>query len=314
MSVQSSRALINPIVESGADPWVIFWEGGYYYCRADKDGISISRSLRLQDVGAAPMVKVWTPPQGAAYSKGIWAPELHRLDSRWYIYFAADDGNNVNHRMYVLEGESQNPQGAYKFRGKIAAATDRWAIDGTVLVCDDGSKYFIWSGWEGFENIRQNLYIAMMDSPWSICGDRLCISTPEYEWEKVGSPEVNEGPQVLKNEGQLYLIYSASGSWTDDYCLGQLTYIGGSVMKKESWVKKSTPVFSKTESVFGPGHACFVKSPDGAEDWIVYHAAKHKGAGWNRSVRAQRFIWGADGSPDFGTPVPADVPADSFRI
>lgn len=299
----------NPIVDSGADPWVISWKDDYYYCRVVKGGkICISKTKRLQDIGTAAKVEVWSPLEGTAYSKGIWAPELHYLDGRWYIYFAADDGENANHRMYALEGNSRNPQGAYTFKGKIAAPTDRWAIDGTVLVLDDGSKYFVWSGWEGFENVQQNLYIAPMSNPWSIGGERVCISAPEYVWERVGTPYVNEGPQVLKRDGQIYIIYSASGSWTDDYCLGQLTYVGGDVMKKESWMKKTAPVFSKTPDVFGPGHACFVKSPDGIEDWIVYHAAKHSGAGWNRNVRTQRFTWHADGSPSFGIPIPAGIP------
>lgn len=302
------ETFINPIVESGADPWVIFWENNYYYCRVNEDGISVSQTRRLQDIGQSPQIRVWTPPEGTSYSKGIWAPELHHLDGKWYIYFAADDGNNANHRMYVIEGDTQNPQGSYTFKGKITAPTDRWAIDGTVLVLDNGSKYFIWSGWEGFENVQQNLYIAMMNTPWSISGERVCISAPEHEWERIGSPYINEAPQVLKREGQLHIIYSASGSWTDDYCLGQLTYMGGDVLKKGSWVKKAQPVFSKTPSVFGPGHACFVKSPDRAQDWIVYHAAKHSGAGWDRNIRAQRFSWNADGSPNFGVPVPAGVP------
>lgn len=34
-----------------------------------------------------------------------------------------------------------------------------------------------------------------------------------------------------------------------------------------------------------------VKSPDGTEDWIVYHAAKYSGAGWSRTVRLQKLIW-----------------------
>ena len=299
----------NPIVDSGADPWVVLWMDEYYYCHVIEGGkICISKAKRLQDIGKAAKVEVWSPPEGTAYSKGIWAPELHHLDGRWYIYFAADDGNNANHRMYVLEGDSQNPQGSYTFKGKIAAPTDRWAIDGTVLVLDNGSMHFIWSGWDGFENIQQNLYIAPMSNPWTISGDRICISTPEYEWEKVGIPYVNEGPQVLRKDRDTHIIYSASGSWTDDYCLGQLTYVGGDVLREESWAKKNTPVFSKTSKVFGPGHACFVKSPDGTEDWIMYHAAKYSGARWDRDIRAQKFTWNADGSPNFGVPIPAGIP------
>jgi GH43 family beta-xylosidase len=299
----------NPIVTSGADPWVTFWKGNYYYCYAIADCIYVSKTNKLQDIGKVSPERVWIPPQDAEYSKEIWAPELHYLDNKWYIYFAADDGNNANHRMYVLEGNSQNPQGSYLFRGKISAPTDRWSIDGTVLILNN-SKYFVWSGWEGFENVQQNLYIASMDSPRHISGERICISTPEFEWEKVGKPYVNEGPQALKREGRVHIVYSASGSWTDDYCLGQLTYIGGNALRKESWVKRKTPVFSKTSTVFGPGHASFVKSPDGVQDWIVYHAAKHRGAGWNRSIRTQQFTWAADNSPNFGFPISIDVPIE----
>ncbi len=113
---------------------------------------------------------------------------------------------------------------------------------------------------------------------------------------------------MLKKDGKIHIIYSASGSWTNDYCLGQLTLNGDDVLKKESWVKKDTPVFSKTSEVFGPGHASFVPSPDGAEDWIVYHAAKYSGSGWDRNIRAQKFTWNADSSPNFGIPIPVGVP------
>lgn len=304
-----TSTFVNPIVQKGADPWVILWRGEYLYCRVAEgnSSITVSRARGLQDIGEAEAATVWTPPHGTPYSEHVWAPELHRLGGRWYVYFAADDGHNANHRMYVLEGTSDDPQAPFEFRGKVADPSDRWAIDGTVLAHDDGTLYFLWSGWDGFDNVRQNLYIAPMRSPLEIGGERVCISTPEHAWETVGTPHVNEGPQVLRNDGRLFIIYSASGSWTDDYCLGQLTLAGGDVCCPESWVKKATPVFSKTDVVFGPGHACFVKSEGGGVDWIVYHAARHRGAGWDRDVRAQRFGWNADGSPNFGEPVPPGV-------
>jgi GH43 family beta-xylosidase len=221
---------------------------------------------------------------------------------------AADDGDNANHRMYVLEGTTQNPQDPFTFKGRIAAPTDRWAIDGTVLQMPDDRLYFLWSGWEGTENIAQHLYIAPMQDPLTINGDRVRISSPEFPWEQHGHPLVNEGPQVLWNNDRLFIIYSASGSWGDDYCLGQLTWTGGDPLDQASWQKHPEPVFRRNDDVFGPGHASFVKSPDGREDWIVYHAAKYRGAGWNRDVRMQPFQWREDGSPHFGIPVSPGVP------
>lgn len=310
----------NPIVASGADPWVIRWEKHYYYCSARSDRVYVSRADSLVDIGRGKEVAVWTPPPKGAYSKEVWAPELHRLGERWYIYVAADDGDNANHRMYVLEGDARDPQGEYRLKGKIAAKTDRWAIDGTVGMIKD-HLYFVWSGWEGVENVRQDLFIAAMTDPWTLSGERACLSTPEHAWEKVGAEwagkgfpgGVLEGPQFLTRGEQTHLIYSANGSWTDDYCLGQLTYAGGDPLARGSWKKAKKPVFARTDKVFGPGHACFVRSADGKEDWIVYHAAKRKGGGWDRDVRAQPFGWDAGDSPRFGEPASAGVPLERPR-
>jgi len=306
----------NPVVADGADPWVIRYQDVYYYCFATDDRIWISCSKNLHEIGLAEPKLVWQPPKGNPWSEELWAPELHFLNNKWYIYVAADDGANENHRMYVLESDNIDPQGHYVLVGKIADSTDCWAIDGTVLE-HRGHLYFIWSGWEGKVNVQQNLYIAPMSNPWTISGDRVLISEPEYEWEKVGRPLVNEGPEILKKNDKIHIIYSASGSWTDDYCLGQLTFTGGDILSRASWIKKPEPVFSKTETVFGPGHASFVKSSDGREDWIVYHAAKYKGSGWDRDVRMQKFGWNNDDSPNFGAPVSAgvllEVPSGSFK-
>lgn len=298
----------NPIVASGADPWVIQREGQYLFCQSGSGrGVWVSKSARLEDIGKAPRVNVWRPPRGTTYSREIWAPELHYLKGKWYIYVAADDGDNAHHRICVLEGTSQDPQQPFEFRGKLALPGDRWAIDGTVLQHDE-RLYFVWSGWDGAENVAQNLYIASMSDPLTISSDRVCISRPEHDWEEHGRPLVNEGPEALRHDGKVFIIYSASGSWGDDYCLGQLTWTGGDMLQPQSWVKKAAPVFSRAPNVFGPGHASFVRSPDGTQDWIVYHAAKYRGGGWNRSVRMQQFSWNPDGSPNFGAPVSTGVP------
>jgi len=118
---------------------------------------------------------------------------------------------------------------------------------------------------------------------------------------------VNEGPQILFNKGKIFLIYSASGCWTDAYNLGMLTFKGKDLLDPKAWVKKKTPVFSKSieNGVYAPGHNSFFKSADGKEDWILYHANDNPGQGCGkfRSPRIQRFTWNKDGSPNFGTPV-----------
>lgn len=297
----------NPVAADGADPWVIKHQETYFYCYSKDDAIWINKSDDLVKVVQMNGVKVWKPETGKDYSKEIWAPELHYIQDKWYIYFAADDGNNENHRMYVLESLTEDPQGEYLFKGKISDALDKWAIDGTVLQYNN-KLYFIWSGWEGDVNVKQNLYIAEMENPWTIKGKRVKISEPEYEWEMVGNPLINEGPQVLRKDEKVFIIYSASGSWTDNYCLGRLTLTSEDPLDQNAWTKHHSPVFSGTSSVISPGHASFTKSPDESEDWIIYHTAKHKGAGWDRNIRMQKFSWTQNGIPCFGYPVENNVP------
>ena len=279
----------NPIAQIGHDPFVTQKNGYYYYCYSHEGSIWINKHRKLQNAVQLTGMKIWTPESDRPFSKDIWAPELHFLQGKWYIYFAADDGQNKNHRMFVLESETNDPMSKYSFIGKITDPSDKWAIDGTVLK-KAGELYFIWSGWEGDENIQQNLYIAKMKNPKTISGKRVLISKPEFNWEKVGRPLVNEGPQILENQKNIFIIYSASGSWTDNYCLGQLKLIGDDPINPEMWIKNPQPVFMGTETVFSPGHASFVKSPNEKEEWIVYHTARKKGAGWARDLNIKKFM------------------------
>jgi GH43 family beta-xylosidase len=309
LSAQSTKKITNPVATDGADPWVIQFENNYYYCYSDDEAIHVNKSDNLIDAVQMNGRIIWKPEVGNQYSKEIWAPELHLIDGKWFIYFAADDGKNDNHRIYVLESKSNDPSGEYFLRGKISALTDKWAIDGTVLQFNE-KLFFIWSGWQGDINVQQNLYIAEMENPWTIKSERVMISKPEFDWEKIGEPLINEGPEVLKNGNRIFVIYSASGSWTDNYCLGQLELTGEDPMNPDSWKKKEIPVFSGTENVISPGHASFVKSPNGKEDWIIYHTAKKKGAGWDRNIRMQKFYWKENGEPDFGKPIPEGIEFD----
>jgi len=301
------NTITNPIAPNGADPWLVKKHGIYHYCYSRDGSIWINTGKTPQGAAQFDGRKIWTPPPGKPWTKELWAPEFHFLQGKWYVYVAADDGDNANHRMYVLESKTDSPTGNYVFRGKISDASDKWAIDGTVLE-QAGKLYFIWSGWEGDENVQQNIYIARMKDPKTIDGPRVLISEPEHGWERIGKPLINEGPQVLQNNGQTFIIYSASGSWTDHYCLGQLKLTGNNPLDPESWVKTRTPVFGSTGTVFSPGHASFTKSPDGTEDWIIYHTAKNRGAGWDRDVNLKKFIWDTDGNPCFGYPESKGIP------
>jgi len=314
----------NPLLSSGADPWSIYKDGFYYYMNTTGDNLVIWKTRSLAELKKAEKKIVWTPPANSPYSKDIWAPELHYLRGKWYIYFAADASTNQTHRLWVLENNSPDPlQGTWLMKGKLADATDKWAIDGSVFE-HKGQLYLIWSGWDGDTNGTQSIYIARMKNPWTIEGERVRLSTPELPWEKVGDldnrknpaepphVDVNEGPEILTHGDKVFLVYSASGCWTEYYALGMLTASADSnLLDAASWKKSTQPVFQSSPAAhaYGTGHNSFFKSPDGKEDWILYHANSepHQGCGRFRSPRAQRFTWKADGTPDFGAPVPINT-------
>lgn len=291
----------NPIAQTGNDPWVIFHEGYYYYCLSHKGSVCVARMKNIYELSDAEPVKIWTPPSGTMYSKELWAPELHYLNGEWYIYVAADDRNNDNHRMYVLKCTTQNPLDQFTFLGQITDETNKWAIDGTVMSYKD-KMYFVWSGWEGNINVSQHIYIAEMSNPYTISSSRVKISSPIFNWELIGSPTINEGPAALEHNGVMHIVYSASASWTDDYCLGLLTLTGDDPLSPDSWVKSEKPILSKSKTVFGPGHCSFTTSPDG-RTWIIYHANEVQGSGWGgRKSWAQPVEWDESNYPVIGAP------------
>ncbi|MBV9962896.1 MAG: glycoside hydrolase family 43 protein [Parafilimonas sp.] len=299
----------NPLLQSGPDPWVAQKDGYYYYTETQGNKISIWKTKKISDLKNASITTVWTPTAGTAYSDDVWAPEIHFVQNKWYIYFAADSaGQDETHRLYVLENSNADPTtGTWTFKGKINEPSNNWAIDADEFEYN-GSMYLLWSGWENNLGGKQNIYIAKLSNPFTTEGSRVLISSPTYEWEKNGFP-VNEGPEEITNaSGNAYITFSASFCGTDKYCLGLLSLkSNGDPLNASDWIKSSSPVFTTNANggAYGPGHNGFFLSPDGTQNWIIYHAnnTSGEGCGDSRNPRIQKFTWNSDGSPNFGNPV-----------
>ncbi|MCF0074193.1 glycoside hydrolase family 43 protein [Dyadobacter sp. CY261] len=310
---QQATTFTNPLLNSAPDPWVYQKDTTYYYLHTLGNRIQIWKTGKMSRLNAAPAVTVFTAPTSGGNSRDIWAPELFFLDGKWYIYYTGSDGNDREHRLWVLENANPDPtQGNWTDRGRLTTQpVDLWSIDATVLQ-HDNKLYLIWSGRpfaSGNADLTQNLYIARMSDPSTLTGPTMQIASPEFEWERRGFA-VNEGPEVLRNPaGKVFLTYSASYCGDDRYSLGLMSLKEGSdPMNPENWTKMPAPVFTGLASAnaFGVGHNGFFKSRDGKEDWIIYHAnsAAGQGCGDARNVRMQKFTWTADGLPSFGEPVP----------
>ena len=254
----ASRLYTNPLLESGADPWVVQDGTRFHYCYSRGGrAIYVKTVTDITELPTAEEVLLWDPPAGTDYSQEIWAPELHKIGDRWYVYFAADDGDNANHRMHALVSNGSTIAGGFTYAGELTTPSDKWAIDGTVLSLRD-TLYFVWSGWRVTSMSASSSTSPAWTLPFTYPPTGCSSPAPQYAWERAGSsdelPTINEGPQVLERNGTVHLVYSAAGSWSDDYCLGMLTLsVGASPLEAAAWRKSPEPVFAGTDCVISPG-------------------------------------------------------------
>jgi GH43 family beta-xylosidase len=212
-------------------------------------------------------------------SKHIWAPELHFLYGKWYIYYAGGEKEDIwKIRPYVLECQGSDPMNdPWIEKGKMQRAAEdefsfeAFSLDATVFE-NKGKWYYIWAEKVGVGKQISNLYIAEMENGYTLKTVQVLLTTPDYDWERIGF-WVNEGPGILKRNGKIYLTYSASETGTC-YCVGMLTAdANDDLLDPRSWKKERYPVLASCEEkgIYGPGHNSFTKDEDG-NDIIVYHA------------------------------------------
>lgn len=308
--------LQNPLsANAAADPVVVYHEGYYYATFTEALGIALYRSKDLKTVLTDEKLVIFNlcdEVQG-----NIWAPELHYnpATDRWYIY-ASGSTNGWDFftiRMFCLESKTNDPFGEYIFKGFTDPNT--LAIDQTVFY--DEQSGTLYTAFSQFTDKGQVITLAVMENPWTVSDKRIEVSFPRYEWERLGKTEnkderVNEGPVFLCHEGKLSLIYSASGCWSEYYCLGLLEFTGDdfteeSVMRRTNWKKSSKPVFRAANEVYGVGHCFFFSTPDG-QTWISYHGMHTPDAGEaGRYMYIQPIGFDEKGLPVLGEPLSRDT-------
>jgi GH43 family beta-xylosidase len=317
VNIVGSNTFTNPILNYGPDPWVIRKDGFYYYMHTMYNNVTIWKTRKMSELKNASKTVIFIPPASGPNAYNIWAPELHFINNKWYLYYVAgSDTNDFRfQRTFVLENSNSDPTlGNWISRGLLKVpGPDVFTIDPTILTIKK-QDYIIWSGIPDSSHFIQNIYIARLKNPLSPEGERVLLSSPTYSWERVGNPLVNEGPEVLVNpKGKIFLIYSASFCGTDNYCLGMLSLrTGGDPLNPSDWTKSKEPVFqqSPANGQYATGHNGFFKSVDGKENWIIYHgnSQPNQGCYITRCPRMQKFTWNTDGSPHFGEPVKINSP------
>lgn len=311
-----------PLIIQRADPFIYKHDDGYYYFVAsvpEYDRIELRRSKTISGLAHAMPRTIWrkhdtgTGPQ----SELIWAPEIHYIHGKWFIYYAAastrefDESGMFQHRMFAIECDNDEPMLSEEHwleRGQIITHMDTFALDATVFE-HENTLYYVWAQKDPKIFGNTNLYISKMKNPWTLDGSSVMISKPEYDWEK-RIFAVNEGPAILHRNGRFFLTYSASAT-DENYCMGMLIADeSANLLDPSSWKKKDSPVFQSDvkNNLLGPGHNSFTVAEDDKTDLLVYHIRNYsdiKGDPLydpNRHTMVQAFGYNDAGEPILGKP------------
>jgi GH43 family beta-xylosidase len=308
--------IVNPLVRQRADAQVFRHGDGWYYMTGsvpEYDRLVLRRAKTLAGLATAEERILWRHQPSGPLSGFIWAPEMHRIDGRWIMYFAAGPsggGEDVFRiRTYAIACNGEDPMtGAWSLLGQFRMAWDSFNLDSTSFV-HRGIRYFAWAQREAGIDTNSNLYLAPMASALTLAARPSRLSVPTLDWETRGF-KVNEAPAILIRNGRLFMTYSASA--TDArYCMGMLTARDDAdIMDPAAWTKSPVPVFqsSPKNRVWGPGHNSLTVDEKG-RDMLVYHGRDYEKITGdplfdpNRHTRVQPFGYTADGVPRFGEPV-----------
>jgi GH43 family beta-xylosidase len=282
----------------GADPFMSYKDGFYYLATTQGDAVRMWKAPTVGGLLTAEAATVWRD-DNPTRNREIWAPSFYFFDGKWYLYYTADDGKDDNHRLYVAESDGADALGPYHFKAKMAVpGADYWAIDVDILE-QNGKRYALWSG-SLAGGARNLLFIAPMSNPWTISGARMQLAASG------GCSEVREGPSLLQHDGRTFMVYSACDTGKPDYQLWMKSIaMNADPMVAANWKQHAGAVMTRNDAagVWGPGHNGFFKSPDGKEDWIVYHGKNTPVYTYDgRTTRIEKITWNGDGTPRFAPP------------
>ena len=313
---QRADRIVNPLVRNRADAQVFRHDDGWYYMTGsvpEYDRLVLRRSRTLAGLTTAAERVLWRHEATGPTSGFLWAPELHEIDGRWIMYFAAGPsggGEDVFRiRTYAVVCDGADPMtGNWSVLGQLRTPWDSFNLDSTVFT-HRGTRYMAWAQREPGIETNSNLYLAPLATPLTLGAKPARLTIPELPWEIRGF-KVAEAPALLARNGRLFMTYSASA--TDArYCLGMLTARDDAdIMDPAAWAKSPVPVMqtSPAHRIYGPGHNSFTVDERG-RDMLVFHARDYEKIEGdplfdpNRHTRVQPIRYDAAGVPLFDPPV-----------
>lgn len=249
------RSYTNPVKLSTADPGAMAWGGKFYVVSTSGNpSFNIYESddmVNWQWANAA--VFDGTHPWGV---DRFWAPELHRVNNKFYVYYSAGDANG---KLRIGVATADAITGPYKDYGRpIVTDGDSDVIDINFFHDDDGRQYLYWKR----DKTSQIMAQEVAADGVTLVGSPQVMAQPSLDWEQNSM----EGPWVMKKDGQYYMFYSGSVFYADTYGIG----VARAASPLGPWVKKGDPILRSGDRWKGPGHNSVVSI--GNDDFMFYHA------------------------------------------
>lgn len=298
----------NPLVLQRADPWVYPAGPDVFFFTStvpEFNRIELRQSASIAGLGEATPTVIWRKKASGPMSANIWAPELHRIDGSWYIYFSAGSLDRpYDIRLYALKNAAENPmEGEWQEVGQIETKYDTFALDGTTFA-HRSARYLVWSQKDPQDLQPASLHISTLDSPVDITGPEVLIGRPEFDWEKRGIP-ANQAASVIKHDGRIFIFYTASA--TDHRSAIGLMWADANadLLQPDAWSKHPEPVLATNEqhNRLGPGHPSVIQFQESDETIMFYHSREYRDLHGdeledpNRHTRARQVRWDEDGMP-----------------
>ena len=98
----------------------------YYLTSTTWTDVQITAASTIEGLKTSEAHVIWSDRSNPERACNFWAPEMHNVDGRWYLYFSSSVCNEdwgivlPSLRVYVLGGGTENPlSGDYEMLGPI---------------------------------------------------------------------------------------------------------------------------------------------------------------------------------------------------
>ncbi len=290
------------------DPFVLRHRG-VFYLYGTNDGPPLADG-RVIPVWRSRDLLAWEPLGGALEpidaAADHWAPEVLAWNGRFWMVVSFGDVEHRGHALWVAV--SDRPEGPFRLVAEVGDPAERFSIDGSWLLDDDGRLYlFRCVDFVAEDDPPHGTGIVvqpMIDPRTPAAAPRVVLRAhspwQEFERERVmplyGGRRFAiwttiEGPAPVKRAGRYYCGYSG-GNYTGAYGTGEA--VADSPMGPYQDLRgREGPLFGTVPGlVDGPGHFSVIR-PDLMHDWIVLHGRRSGEPG--RRVWLCPASWGDDG-------------------